>query len=282
MGARTPPLLPLLGLSGACALLAEVVWTRRIALAVGSTGEAVALTLGLYMLGLGLGGGLSGLVSHRAPPRAYGLLELCAAAWTLLFPTLLALLPGGGDLAADLAVAALMLVPPGMLHGATLPAAAAALDRPEEVSALYAVNTAGAVLGALAGPFLLMPALGLRGTELCAALGATVAGLGALALSRGADPSPALPSAAAPLDRGALVAAALAGAVAMALEVAWHRLGAQLLGGSVYALSVVLAVFLAGVALGAAVGRRGGALERGLAGLAVGAPLGACLYGLLP
>ena len=276
-------LLPLLALSGACALVCEVVWTRRIALSVGSTGEAVALTLGLYMLGLGLGGGLSGRMSHRRAPRAYGALELAAAGWTLLFPSLLAVLPGGGDLASDLGIAALMLVPPGVLHGATLPAASAALSETREVSALYAVNTLGAVLGALAAPFLLMPALGLRGTELVAASGAAFTGLCALALSpaRGAE-RPAPPKDPGPPSIPALGAAALSGAVAMALEVAWHRLGALLLGGSVYALAVVLAVFLAGVALGAALGRRASALPWGLAGLAVGAPLGAWLYGALP
>lgn len=287
MGAPSTPrsstLLPLLGLSGACALVCEVVWTRRLALSVGSTGEAVALTLGLYMLGLGLGGGLSGRLRHRRAPRAYGLLELCAAGWTLIFPGLLALLPDGGDLRADLAIAALMLVPPGMLHGATLPAASAALSETREVSALYAVNTLGAVLGALAAPFLLMPTLGLRGTELVAAGGAALTGLVALGL-RPADEEadPAARAAAGPRDPVALGAAALSGGVAMALEVAWHRLGALLLGGSVYALAVVLAVFLAGVALGAALGRRAGALPLAMAALAVGAPLGAWLYGALP
>ena len=51
--------LLLLG-SGAAALLCELVWMRRLSLAFGSTGLALALTLSIYMAGLGLGGALAG------------------------------------------------------------------------------------------------------------------------------------------------------------------------------------------------------------------------------
>ena len=48
-----------------------------------------------------------------------------------------------------------------------------------------------------------------------------------------------------------LIAAGIAGASSMALEIIWSRLGALLIGGSVYAFAVVLAVFLLGIAIGA-------------------------------
>ncbi len=301
---RTPPPLPLapmLAISGAAALVCEVVWMRRLALALGSTGEAVALTLGLYMAGLGLGSALGGPRRWRAAPTGYGTLELAVCAWTLLFPALILKAAEGlhGGPWADGLVAALLLVPPGMLHGATLPAAAAAARDPAEAATLYAANTAGAVLGALLGPFLLMPLFGITGTERLGALAAGAVGLAAIRLGRaqtadlGSPEAPAplpspprLPSSPLPLPgaRVALASAALAGATGMAMEVAWTRLGALLLGGSVYAMSVVLAVFLAGIALGAALGRRLGAWALGpaLGAMGLSGLLGMLSYGHLP
>ena len=48
-----------------------------------------------------------------------------------------------------------------------------------------------------------------------------------------------------------LIAAGIVGASSMALEIIWSRLGALLIGGSVYAFAVVLAVFFLGIAIGA-------------------------------
>ncbi|RME23973.1 MAG: spermidine synthase, partial [Deltaproteobacteria bacterium] len=87
-----PPasLAALLAVSGAGALLCELVWLRRLSLALGSTGLALTLTLAIYLGGLGLGGGLAGRHRWRHPPRGYGLLELAAAGWAVAMPALLA------------------------------------------------------------------------------------------------------------------------------------------------------------------------------------------------
>ncbi|NOY27909.1 MAG: hypothetical protein GXP62_18755, partial [Oligoflexia bacterium] len=63
----------LLALSGAGALLCELVWLRRLTLAFGSTGLALTLTLSVYMGGLGIGGLLAGRRTWRRAPRGYGL-----------------------------------------------------------------------------------------------------------------------------------------------------------------------------------------------------------------
>ncbi|MCK6502374.1 hypothetical protein L6R53_03085 [Myxococcota bacterium] len=255
MSSRLPWLL---ALSGAGALLCEVVWLRRLLLAFGSTGLALTLTLAVYMGGLGVGGLLAGRVAWRRPPRGYGLLELAAAGWALAMPAVLRIVLPVADAVPGLAGAALAatlaLGPPAVLHGATLPAASAGLSGGRGAGALYAANTAGAVLGVLAGPLLLLPLVGVRGTELVAAACGASAGLLALAMAR------ELPATAAPagpaLPPRLLLAGAVAGAASLSLEVAWSRLGALLLGGSVYAVASVLAVFLLGTALGAALGRR--------------------------
>ncbi len=280
----------LLALSGAAALLCEVVWLRRLTLLFGSTGLALSLTLAVYMGGLGLGGWLGGKRAWRRPPAGYGWLELLAAAWACAMPLVLSAtvpladaLPGlpGAALAAVLA-----LGPPAVLHGATLPAAAGAVSGGRAAGGLYAANTAGAVLGVLAGPLFLLPSLGLRGTELVAAgLGASA---GLLALSMARSTAREGEAAAAPAGEAAPLRLRLAvgasGAVALALEVCWSRLGALLLGGSVYAFAAVLAIFLLGTAAGAALGRRLGpsALGPGLVALGLLALLGSASWRFLP
>jgi spermidine synthase len=314
-------LVPLLFLSGVAALLCEVLWMRRLALTVGSTGVAATLTLAVYMAGLGLGGAWAGRRRWVRPPSGYGLLEIGAAAWTLAFPYLLdvaarvpSFWPG---LLGDAAATALVLLPPAFLHGGTLPAASALLVARRQGSGLYAANTLGAMVGVLIGPFALMPLAGLRVTEVVAACCAAGAGLAAQAVAGVFPPAPgaAAPGWAlvgqldvdGPVDAGerpvdtsgfgagsssrpsqrfpmALWAAAAGGACGMALEVAWNRLASLLLGGSVYALALVLAVFLAGVGAGAAWGARHGRRLLAPALLALGAlaALGTTVYGFLP
>jgi spermidine synthase len=276
----------LLALSGAAALLCEVVWLRRLTLLFGSTGLALSLTLAVYMGGLGLGGWLGGRRAWRRPPAGYGLLELLAAGWACAMPLILSAtvpladaIPGlpGAALAAILA-----LGPPAVLHGATLPAAAGAVSGGRAAGGLYAANTAGAVLGVLAGPLLFLPSLGLRGTELVAAGMGASAGLLALALAKEGEAVAVPAGEAAPLRLRLAVGAS--GAVALALEVCWSRLGALLLGGSVYAFAAVLAIFLLGTAAGAALGRRLGpsALGPGLVALGLLALLGSAAWRFLP
>ncbi|MEL6347849.1 MAG: hypothetical protein AAFV53_32385 [Myxococcota bacterium] len=283
-----PRLLPLLALSGAAALTCESVWLRRLALATGSAGIAATLTLAVYMAGLGIGGVIGGRVRWRQPPAGYGVLELLAAGWAILFPLLLQLtaplaLQLEGIVGAGV-IAVLLLLPPALLHGATLPAAAASLERPDQVAGLYAVNTLGAVAGSLLAAFLFMPAAGVRGTELIAAALGAAAGIGAIQLRREAADAPPPRAGSGWLPAGVLLAAAVAGGGAMALEVVWSRLAALLIGGSVYGMAIVLAVFLAGVALGAEWGRRVGsrAVRPGLAALGLLALAGTLAWRFLP
>jgi spermidine synthase len=281
-----------LALSGAAALCCEVVWMRRLALATGSTGVATTLTLAAYMAGLGLGGLWAGHRAWRRPPSGYGLMELGLGAWAVAFPLLLALtlrVLGAGGPGWLPWLASLLLVPPGFLAGATLPAIAAGLPRRRDVGLLYAVNTAGAVVGVLLGPTVLFSALGLRGAELCAAGTSVLVGLGALLLARrlpAPAPATSVPSAEeSSAPRAALVAVGVAGFAAMALEVVWTRLAALLVGSSVHAMAAVLAVFLAAVAVGAWLGRRwpGAVATRGgLVLLGLLAIVGTWTYAALP
>jgi spermidine synthase len=155
---------------------------------------------------------------------------------------------------------------------------------------LYAANTIGAIVGAAAAGFVLIELLGLSGTLIVGAICSGAAGLIALALDAGArhaleegkteppatepaagspaaamvTPSPVAPttepgpatsgSSGRRLDRRARLAIVLAfvsGLTSLAYQVLWTRLIASGTGNYTYVFSLILVVFLSGLALGA-------------------------------
>jgi spermidine synthase len=239
----------------------------------------VAAVLAGYMGGLAVGSAVAARVAPRLtrPVLVYGVLELGIALSALAIPfgmrglTLAYVAAfGGGEPSAPGAVASAfrlggafsLLLLPTALMGATLPLLARhAIRRNEEIGprigALYGINTTGAIAGTLCAAFLLLPLVGLRQTVV---LGALVNGLvfvAAAALARDAAPPVAEPSEASATDGAAdwiLPMMLLSGAVSFAYEVLWTRLLSQLLGGSIYAFATMLSSFLAGIALGSALG----------------------------
>ncbi len=276
--------------SGASALIYEVVWLRWLVHLFGATTLAVSTILAAFMAGLAVGSWAAGRWASRVarPLVAYGLLELAIGAYALALPWLLpGIVPILGALGATegssyaalslgrFALAAALLVVPTACMGATLPilaqfAAPWLESLGGRVGRLYAVNTAGAVVGTAAAGFLLLQTVGVARTNAIAvALNVAVGLTAALAgwrlrvtavpvAARGAaeagPPETALPTspdgAARRLALGALLTAALSGALAMVYEVAWTRALALVLGSSVYAFTVMLTTFLIGLAGG--------------------------------
>jgi spermidine synthase len=123
---------------------------------------------------------LRGRASGRPAPllAAYGLVEAAIGVYALLFPWLFRAaqqislwLPTGSGLpafAADVLLSAALIAAPAVLMGATIPMLTQALardlaDATRLHALVYATNTAGAFVGALAAAFVLVPALGLDG-----------------------------------------------------------------------------------------------------------------------
>jgi spermidine synthase len=293
--------------SGACALIYQVVWVRRLLLIVGTTTGAVTTVLAVFMAGLGLGAWLLGAAADRtrAPLRLYALLEIGIGLYALALPALIALsTPAYVALArqAEGAPAVLLLVRvvlgfllllvPTVLMGGTLPVLVRHVGRNlarfgADLGVLYAANLAGGVAGSLAAGFVAIRDLGVQGATLVAVAGNLAIGLAALALAARARRVPgadhAAPEAAAtPLPPAARALAwacvFLSGLLTLAFEVLWSRILVFSLGSTVYAFTLILATFLAGLALGS---RLAVALERRvpplatLAGALVGAGVGA-------
>lgn len=247
-------------LSGAAALVEETVWARWLARILGSDAAGAAIVVAVFLGGLGLGAILFARVAERvrSPLRWYVGIELAVATWAAATPFVLANVPPIESFGGRAAFAVLVLLPPTLGFGATVPLMArlAVRSRAEataETSAFYASNTLGAAAGALAAPFVLLPAFGLPGALWAAAGIEALAALAALLLLTDARVERAPLADAEPPRRfdSLLVAAAILGFSSLVLEVALLRLLVTVTGASVFAFGIVLCVFLLGIGLGA-------------------------------
>lgn len=265
----------LLFVSGAGALLLEVAWFRRMAQVTGATSVALAAVLAAVLGGMAIGSAWIGRLLPRAtnPLRLYATLEAGVALSALLSPWMLdgsrglyaalfRMLHGAPFLlgAAQLLLSFLLLAPPSLFLGASLPAATAALRDPKrDAGRLYAANTFGAVAGTLLAGFVLLEAVGLSATMRLAALLPAFASAGAFALAKGGSGafSGAAPAGAGEMEaRRAIFLYAVSGFLGLAAEVCFARGLVLVFGSSTYAFSAMLAVFLAGIAAGSALGSR--------------------------
>lgn len=241
--------------SGAAALGFEILWARQLARVLGGSTSAVAFVVATFMGGMGIGYALGGRVAPRLarPVAAYGLAEVAIAIWALVVVHVLPWLEGTSRPLAYL-LAFVAIVPCTVLAGLTLPllvestrgVLGSALGR------LYAVNTAGAVVGVLVVGTWSIGAFGLRGSAwMLSILGALS---GACAWWIGREPREPSEVRAAPIPNSAfwLVLATSAGIASLAEEVLWTRALIARFNASTYALSAILAVFLLGLAIGAA------------------------------
>ena len=269
--------------SGAAGLVYESSWTRLLHRVFGVSDLAVATVLATFFLGLGLGNAIAARFVDRVkkPARAYAILEGAVGLYALLS---LALVPGLG--AAYGAVgpgasfgtltfvrflfAALVLLPPTILMGATLPVVALAAPAgawSRSLTAFYTTNTLGAVAGAGLAGFALVPQIGTRATVVVGAVGSFVAAaivLGFLRDAKGASaevepPAPAVPTSG---DDGHSVSVGLAssltfvaGLCALGSEVVWTRVLRIVVHATTPAFAAMLVNYLLGIAAGALVAR---------------------------
>ena len=270
-----PWLLILFVGSGCAALIYEVVWLQLLQLVIGLTTASLGILLGTYMGGMCIGSLLlSRLVSSRRHPlRVYALLELgigaCGLAVLFGLPMLADFYTarGGNGLEAAMLrglVAAICLLPPTLLMGATLPAISRGVEStPHGVSWLgffYAGNIAGATLGCLLAGFYLLRVYNMAtATYVAACVNLAVAILALVLSGFTAHKAPAEPQGKArPLPApgawAVYVAIGLSGVSALGAEVVWTRVVSLLLGATVYTFSIILAVFLFGLGIGSSAG----------------------------
>ncbi|MDJ0848193.1 MAG: fused MFS/spermidine synthase [Myxococcota bacterium] len=270
-------------LTGFSGLVYQVAWQKYLATLLGSHSEATCAVLGIFLGGLSLGYALFGALARRlvdgAPARgeragllfAYGVVEAAIGAYALLFPwifegarALSLAFPHEPELLAfalDVGLTVLLIGPPTVLMGGTIPLLTQGLSRGVQDatrfhSLVYGFNTAGAFVGALAAGFVLVPRLGLAHTVAAMGVVNLVAGGVFLAL-RGAElraaPEPAPAAIGGHLPDGFAACAAvalLAGFAMMTLQTALNRVGALALGASHFTFAMVVAAFVLCISLG--------------------------------
>lgn len=251
---------------------------------------AVSTVIAVFLAGLALGAVVAGRFGLGAarPILTYAVLELCIAVFGLGSPLLLdgtatraawfGLSSGLPDVAFNIVrslFAFVLLCLPTMAMGASLPVLMQGFsgEREKIAESLYSWNVSGAVIGALATGFFLLPLIGLQATCWSATLLNLVAGAvvvlryGASARSfdgtaHGADDGAIVESTpqagrgkgsteAAPQFSVVLIAAFFTGFIALTFQIGWVRLFQLLLGSSTYSNSAVVSLFIAGLALGA-------------------------------
>jgi predicted membrane-bound spermidine synthase len=269
-------------LTGAAGLVYQVTWQKYLSRLLGSDSAATAIILAAFLGGLSLGYYLCGKLTVRVKRhfQAYAILEGAIGLWCLVFPQIFKLVdsitrswsfaPPVMIIIQGVVCSALLMGVPTICMGATIPFLTRGLSRnlaeATRVHALvYAVNTAGAFLGALLAGFFLIPTFGLPATMVKASflnLGAFVFFLMVPKLLKPTElekepekiideavtePSPVLPR----FPALFLYAIAfLSGFYVMSLENVLIRITNLSLGSSSYSFSIIVAVFILSIAAG--------------------------------
>lgn len=175
-------ILPMILLSGVLSFVYEVLWTRMLSHVLGSSIYAFATMLAAFLTGIALGATGAGLVA-RDPKRATLLFALCqfgiALTSAFVYWRIEQSVPSGIGYAM---LAFVVILPSTMFIGATYPLAVRAhagdVDDVGRSSAIvYSWNTVGAIIGATAGGFFIIPALAFAGTAQAAVLANIVLGV---------------------------------------------------------------------------------------------------------
>lgn len=264
-------------LSGASALIFEVVWQKMLLTVFGASSYSTTVILAALFTGLAAGSYWCGKLLDRVsrPMMLYGLFEGCIGLYALLVPVFLEqanllylwFFQGrAGELSLAIQsfrffITFFLFLPVTFFMGATLPAmnrilGRLGLDVGRAVAAAYGVNTAGAMLGCLLSGYALIRVFGMSTTTLIAGSLSAMIALGALLLrnitagsledeQRTEQPS---------LQQGSWnVWTSLyfvAGIVALGFEVVWFRILAIYGTNSIATFTAVLFMYLAGFATG--------------------------------
>jgi spermidine synthase len=266
--------------SGAAGLILELTWLRLFAQVLGATYGVAGLVLGTYLGGLGLGAWWFGREQRSAHDalRLLSRLEASAALAAVPIPLLLHVMRTSlpWELAQSFPVQAALVgalvLPPSVLAGGSLPAAVASVRSPTEATWLYAANTLGGVLGAVAAALLpgWVGVAAVYGAAITFQLvvAATAWVLAGRSSARSHDPQPVAepsnPSGPASTPSFPLMATAtMGGFVLLGMEVVWFRLLSTKLHNSALTFGLVLAVVIAALFVGARLAARVAPAGRG-------------------
>ena len=177
-----------MALSGLAALALEVIWTRILTQSFSATVYSFAAMLSCFLFGIFLGSRAAGPFADRErhPLQLLGYVQIAVAVCVLVLPLASLVAPklfgtwvwmattllgghfGAASVISMFAISGVMILPATFLLGATFPIAVRVCTPSADRSGygagrVYAANTAGAILGALLGGYVIVPMLGSRG-----------------------------------------------------------------------------------------------------------------------
>ena len=276
-------------LSGLAGLIYEVLWAKYLSLIFGHTTYAHTLVLSTFMAGLALGSLLLGRLSDRIENRLslFAWIQIGIGFYCFFTPELFdfskniyiplaknSFLNPAGILIIKFIIGALIMLPPTVLMGGTLPILTRFMvkslsTRGETVARLYYINSFGAVVGTLLAGFFLIYRLGFRLSITTAVFINLFVGLIALVVKmlyqkyilsqkyrqeedtyEEKEESADTRNSPSRIIKISLAGIFLSGFVAMLYEVVWIRLLSTILGSSTYSFSLMLAAFISGITLG--------------------------------
>jgi spermidine synthase len=255
------PVLFLFAGSGCAALIYEVVWYQQLQLVLGGTTISLAILLATFMGGL-CAGSIAFPRFKTAdfhPLKVFAAIELAIALCSLLVKFALpAITRAYFDGATNAVFAVLLMLPATFFMGASFPAIA---RYSSQWALLYGCNTAGAVFGCLLAGFYFLRVYNFATAAwVAAAINLMVGTLSYLLAGERQRDEPIGPEEIAPKSDAPLwavyVTAGLSGFCALGAEVIWTRLLSMLFLGTVYVFSIILAVFLIGLAMGGGLASR--------------------------
>jgi spermidine synthase len=278
-------LLLLFFLSGATALVYQVLWLRLLTLVFGATTAAVGTVLTSFMVGLAVGGMWFGRLADRAerPLRLYAMLELGIALSALLLPHALrsldSLYPALYASAQTRpwilplvrgVFSSLLLVIPCTLMGGTLPVLVRFAARVPETFGrhfgwIYGMNTLGAAAGSLAAGLFLIGHLGVASTNALAAATNAALAVSFFLLDRYFVPGATRPKTAATREEPTPFAfteklvvgvSVLSGGTILGLEVLWTRALVHALWSTTHTFAIILSTVLLGLTGGSLLASR--------------------------
>ncbi len=258
-------------ISGASALIYQLIWVRLLGLVFGVSSFAVATVVAVFLLGLGLGSYFFGRWSERArdPLRIYMYVELGIAATSLVAYLVIEALPVYrylyeyaynnlgfyGLSVARLLLSVIVLLPPVFLIGGTMPLLAKYFVRDDaklgsSFSKIYYLNTLGACAGALLTGFVLVRYFGVIGTLTIAAAGNLLVAV-IIALSKRGKSGAGAATSDRPAYSYMLVFLFLTGFISLGYEMLWVRILSTYGLSTSQAFALILAGFLLGFSVGA-------------------------------
>jgi spermidine synthase len=279
--------------SGAYSLIYQIAWVRFLTLLLGSTTMGITTVVATFMSGLALGSWLASkyLIGRKNPLKIYALLELIIALTSFITPLLFNwaftsipdILQKFGDANFSIFVlrvlfSAVIMLIPTICMGAALPVLGKYLQEQtnlaeRRITIIYGLNTLGASMGCIASGYYLLPGIGLINTIYLTAAANALLPVFILMLPKisGKDKNKGEISkkrsafefvmSGKPLSGKArniiLIISATVGFIGLASELVWTRLIILTVGGSIYAYSTILAVYLFFYGIGAALGGAG-------------------------